>query len=85
MKFVCGMGSGLKPIFKKLFVCEVRFWDAVPYARLTDFLKISVCVKFVFGMGSGLEPILKKFFVCEVRFWDAVLVDVVPMGGSQIF
>ena len=27
VKFVFGMGSGLKPIFKKIFVCEVRFWD----------------------------------------------------------
>ena len=26
VKFVFGMGSGLKPIN---FVCEVRFWDAV--------------------------------------------------------
>ena len=34
---------------------------------------------------EALKPILKKIFVCEVRFWDAVLVDVVPMGGSQIF
>ena len=22
--------------------------------------------------------------MCEVRFWDAVLVDDVPIGGSQI-
>ena len=34
---------------------------------------------------EALKLIFKKIFVCEVRFWDAVLVDVVPMGGSQIF
>ena len=34
---------------------------------------------------EALKPIFKKIFVCEVRFRDAVLVDVVPMGGSQIF
>ena len=39
-------------------------------------------MKFVFGM---LHRVFKKIVVCEVRFWDAVLVDVVPMGGSQIF
>ena len=38
-----------------------------------------------FWDGFGHEADFLKIFVCEVRFCDAVLVDVVPMGGSQIF
>ena len=49
VKFVFGMGSGLKPILKKFFVCEVRVWDVVlvdvvPVGGSQSCKKISVCV-----------------------------------------
>ena len=81
VKFVFGMGSGLKPIFKKLFVCYVRFGDSVR-AVLVDvvptynFKIIFVCEVCFRDFGSSLlsssfwaaHRVLKDISVCEVRF-----------------